>query len=139
LRSGIADFNPINPWRHRLRAQAASDVTATRQDFRDAVLRDAGSLTYDHIQGEFQRLARQLKWPREATPKDLRHLFATTMNNAHIPEAYRRYLMGQSPGKAAIVAYTHLNELRRHYAEAVHREWLPLIEKINHRICEVRT
>jgi hypothetical protein len=59
------------------------------------------------------------------------------MNNAAMPEGYRRYLMGQSPGKAAILAYTHLNELERHYAEAVRREWRPLIEAINHRVTEL--
>jgi hypothetical protein len=52
------------------------------------------------------------------------------MNNAAMPEAYRRFLMGQAPGKAAIVAYTHLSELARHYAEAVSREWMFVVEAI---------
>lgn len=105
-----------------------------RYHLRDQVLRQAGAITYDHIQGEFERLTHQLGWPAAATLKDLRHLFATTMNNAAMPEAYRRYLMGQAPGKAAVVAYTHLNELQRHYSEAVRREWAPLIETINRRV-----
>jgi hypothetical protein len=112
---------------------------AQRQKLRDAVIHDAGGLTYDHIQDEFASLAKRLKWPRQATLKDLRHLFATTLNNASMPEAYRRYLMGQSPGKAAIVAYTHLNELRRHYTEAVRREWQPLIAAIQTRVQEIRS
>jgi hypothetical protein len=42
--------------------------------------------------------------------------------------------MGQSPGKAAVVAYTHLNDLRRHYTDAVRREWTPLIAAILERL-----
>ena len=87
-------------------------------------------MNYDHIQGEFQSLARRLQWPPQATLKDLRHLFATTLNNAALPESYRRYLMGQSPGKAALVAYTHLNELRQHFTEAAGRAWRPLLTAI---------
>jgi hypothetical protein len=47
-----------------------------------------------------------------------------------MPEAYRRYLLGQAPARAAVSAYTHLNELARHYTEAVRREWRPLVEAI---------
>jgi hypothetical protein len=92
---------------------------------------------YDDVEQEFQALARRLRWPRQATLKDLRHLFATTLNNAGVPEAYRRYLLGQSPGRAAVVAYTHLNELGRHYTESVRREWAPLLEGINRRLAEL--
>jgi hypothetical protein len=111
----------------RSRCGSAGEPDAvTRAKLRDQVLRDAGGLNYDQVESEFSALAKRLGWPRQATLKDLRHLFATTINNAAMPEPYRRFLMGQSPGKAAIVAYTHLNELRRHYTEAVQREW-PLI------------
>jgi hypothetical protein len=122
---------------YRRRCLAKPDGSAERQRLRDAVLREAGALTYDQVEGEFKALARGLRWPTGATLKDLRHLFATTMNNASMPEAYRRYLMGQAPGKAAVVAYTHLNELRRHYTEAVHREWQPLVEAILHRLSDL--
>ena len=61
---------------------------AKRQEIRNRLLWEAGGITYDHVQGEFERLARRLKWSRRATLKDLRHLFATTMNNAAMPEAY---------------------------------------------------
>jgi hypothetical protein len=69
--------------------------------------------------------------------KDVRHLFATTLGNAGMPEFYRRYLMGHSPGKAAIVTYTHLNELRIRYEEAVHRCFQPLVETVMQRIDEL--
>lgn len=122
---------------YRRRCVADRDVSATNQQrLRNLVLHDAGALRYDHIQGEFAALARRLSWPAEATLKDLRHLFATTMNNASMPEGYRRYLMGQAPAKAAISAYTHLNELGRHYTDAVRREWQPLIDAI---LCELST
>jgi hypothetical protein len=104
------------------------------QRLRDAVLHDAGALTYDHVEGEFMALARRLRWPAGATLKDLRHLFAMTMNNASMPEAYRRYLLGQAPAKVAVTAYTHLNELGRHYTEAVRREWRPLVDAILRRL-----
>src|SRR5262249_50000721 len=104
---------------------------------RDGVLRDAGALTYDHIEGEFTKLARRLCWPAAATVKDMRHLFATTMNNAAMPEGFRRYLMGQTPGRAAIVAYTHLHELKRHYEEAMHKEWSVLVAAIQRRVAEL--
>jgi integrase len=94
------------------------------------VLHDAGGLTYDHVEDEFRQLAGRLGWPPAATVKDLRHLFATAMNNANQPEAYRQYLMGHGPGRAAIGAYTHLTEVGGHYAAAVRKVWTPVIEAV---------
>lgn len=50
----------------------------------------------------------------------------------------RRYLMGHSPGKAAILAYTHLDQLRRHYSAAIRQEWPELITAINERVETLR-
>jgi hypothetical protein len=123
----------IQEYRRRcVRPQAVSALE--KQPLRDSVLHDAGGLTYDHVEAEFTRLARRLRWPAAATAKDLRHLFATSMHDAGLPEAYRRYLMGQAPSGAAVTAYTHLNELARHYAGAVRREWQPLVEAILRRL-----
>ncbi len=124
---------------HRRCSTGQTPDAATREKIRDLVLHQAGGLTYDHIQGEFAMLARRLRWPRHATLKDLRHLFATTMHNAGMPEAYRRYLMGQSPGRDAIVAYTHLNKLRRHYAEALQGQWAGVVAAIRRRLGELRS
>jgi hypothetical protein len=121
----------------RRRAAAGSLTAAGRLKVRDAVLRNAGGLDYDHIQGEFAALARRLGWPRAATLKDLRHLFATAMNDAAMPEPYRRYLLGHAPVKGAVTAYTHLDQLGRHYAEALRREWSPLVEVLNRRATEL--
>jgi hypothetical protein len=123
---------------YRRRCARSREVTALRrQRLRDGVLQDAGALTYDHIEGEFSKLARRLCWPAAATVKDLRHLFATTMNNAAMPEGFRRYLMGQAPGRAAIVAYTHLHQLQRHYKQAMHQEWSALVAAIQRRVVEL--
>jgi hypothetical protein len=122
---------------YRRRSAAGAGSAAARLRARDTVLGDAGGLNYDHVEGEFRRLARRLGWPAAATVKDLRHLFATTLNDAGMPEAYRRYLMGQAPGRAAVVSYTHLHELPRLYAEAVHKEWSPLVAAINRRAAEL--
>ena len=107
-----------------------------KRNVRDELFREAGSLDYDHIEHEFRTLAQKINWPRETTLKDWRHLFATTLGNTAMPEAYRRYLMGHAPGRAAIFAYTHLNQLRQHYGDAVSREWTPLIAVINRRLSD---
>lgn len=102
--------------------KAGRSSAKDRIQVRDAVLRDAGGLSYDQVAGEFALLARQLGWPAAATLKDLRHLAATSFENAGMPLFSRRYLLGQSPGRGAIVSYTHINELRRHYEEAAAEE-----------------
>jgi hypothetical protein len=132
--ASLADV--VAEYRRRCLAHRGGSA-ADRQRLRGAVLREAGALTYDDVEGEFTALARRLGWPPAATVKDLRHLFASAMNDACMPEAYRKYLMGQSPGRAAVVAYTHLHELRRHYADAVRKEWSPLVTAINRRVAEL--
>ena len=113
-------------------------TAADRARVRVRVLRDAGGADYDHVQTEFTKLTKGLGWPAPATLKDLRHLFATTLNNAGVPEGYVRYLMGHAPGKAAVVAYTHLDQLRRHYSAALEQEWAPLLDAINRRAAVLR-
>jgi len=108
---------------------------AGRARVRDRLLRDAGGIDYDDVQGEFASLAIRLGWPRRATVKDLRHLFATTMNNAAMPESYTKYLMGHSPGRGvALNSYVHLNRLAEHYAEAVQKEWSGLLKPVLDRL-----
>jgi integrase len=104
-----------------------------RLKIRNAVLHDAGALTYKQIQGEFASVAQRLHWPRAATLKDLRHLFATCMANGGIPEHERQYLMGQSTGKAPIMRYTHFNRIREHYEAAIAREMQPLVDVLLRR------
>jgi hypothetical protein len=123
---------------YRRRCGYSKDNSAMgRRRIRDEILRDAGGLSYDALEAEFADLGRRLKWPAAATLKDLRHLFATTLNNAAMPEPFRRYLMGQAPGRAAIIAYTHLHEIKRHYRDAVQKEWSALLAAINRRVREL--
>jgi integrase len=118
---------------------AASGVrtAADRRHVRDQLLHDAGAINYDHVVTEFNRVVRALDWPRSATLKDFRHLFATGLENAGMPEHYRKFLMGQSSGRAAIVTYTHLNEIRPRFEEAVQRQFQPLIDVIVRRASEL--
>jgi len=108
-----------------------------RRNLRDDLLHEAGAVGYDHVQGEFQRLARRLNWPPQATAKDFRHLCATALENAGMPEFYRRYLLGQSPGRSAIVTYTHLNRLREQYERAITGELVPVANAVVRRYHEL--
>jgi len=110
---------------------------AERQQVRDKILHDAGGISYDHIMTEFNKVARALDWPRAATLKDFRHLSATCLENAGMPEHYRKFLMGQSPGRAAIVTYTHLNEIRQRFDEAIEKSFGPIVEAIARRTSEL--
>jgi hypothetical protein len=111
-------------------AASKSLDAAERLRLRDHVLREAGGMNYDHIEQEFHSVARALRWPAQATLKDFRHLFATMLGNTPMAEAYKKYLLGQSVGRAALAAYTHLNELRQQYDTAVRGAWTPLVEAI---------
>ena len=112
-------------------------TAADRRRIRDQLLHDAGGMNYDHIATEFDRVAQTLKWPQAATLKDFRHLVATCLENAGMPEHYRKFLLGQSPGRAAIVTYTHLNAIREQFDAAVGSVIHPLVEAIERRIAEL--
>jgi integrase len=117
------------------RCQTAGGITAAqRQRIRDTILREAGALTYDVINGEFRRLAKRLKWPSDATLKDLRHLFSTCLANGGLPEHERQYLLGHAPGCAAINVYTHVNELDEHYRAVVGDRFSGVLDIIRKRV-----
>ena len=44
---------------------------------------------------------------------------------------------GAGARRAAIVAYTHMHELKRHNTHAVRKEWSPLVTAINRRAAEL--
>lgn len=108
--------------------------TENYQKIRDQVIRDAGGLDYDRIEHEFHKMAKALSWPKQATLKDFRHLFNTSMQNAGMPEFYRRYLLGQSPGRSALVNYTHLNDLKGQYERAMQTAYKPLVDVLSDRV-----
>ncbi|HQR41714.1 MAG TPA: tyrosine-type recombinase/integrase, partial [Gemmatales bacterium] len=105
-----------------------------RHRFRNLLLREAGALTYEAIEGHFNGIAKRLNWSEKATLKDFRHLFATTLASSGMPECYRRYLMGHAPGRDAIVAYTHLSDLSNQFNQFCHTSWKPLFDAINARL-----
>ncbi len=116
-----------------------SGGAAQRRRVRDQLMRDAGQLGYDHVEDEFQQLARRLEWPPAATLKDFRHLFSTGLQNSGMPEYYRRYLMGHAFGKAPIVAYTHLTEdkICEHFHRALATDLAPFVNAIDRRTVEL--
>lgn len=117
----------------QLRQPSAAQITKLRTE----VMAAAGAVNYDTIEGEYRSLASQLGWPRNATLKDFRHLFATLLENAGVPESYRRYFMGHAPGSAAIVTYTHLDEVREHFERAAATKLRPLFDAIERRLSEL--
>jgi hypothetical protein len=117
-------------------AASKSLNAAERLRLRDQVFREAGGMNYDHVEQEFRSVAGRLGWPAQATLKDFRHLFATMLGNTPMAEAYKKYLLGQSVGRTALMAYTHLNELRLQYGASVRRAWTPLVEAILQRLHE---
>jgi integrase len=107
---------------------------ARRHRLRDELLADAGGTNYDRLEGEFKRVAASLRWPAAATPKDFRHLFATSLGNAGMPDHYRKYLMGHAPGsQGAISAYTHLDRLTEQYGRLLEGDWGQLADVLRRR------
>jgi len=103
-------------------------------------MKQAHQLKYDRLEGEVRTLAGELGWPACATLKDLRHLFSTCLENAGVPEFYRRYFMGHALGKAPIVAYTHITEekIHEHYRRALAAELAPISDAIVQRVAAMK-
>ena len=123
-------------FQHRCRLHATSSA-ATRQSIRDELIRAAGGLNYDQIGHEFQCLAHQLGWPRQATLKDIRHHFATALENSGVPEFYRRDLLGHTLGRTPIVTYTHLNQLQSQFQKALDQDLAPIVAAVDRRAREL--
>jgi len=126
----------VAEFRSRCARQKSLDA-AGRKQLRIELVHKAGGISYDQVEQEFRALASRLKWPSAATLKDFRHLFATMVGNTPMAGPYKKYLLGQSPGKAAILAYTHLNQLRQQFTYAVNSEWPTLVDAIKSRVCIV--
>lgn len=120
-----------NEYRRRVKQTGNGDANSTAALKR--LVREAGGTDYDKIEHEYHSIAAELGWPTKATLKDLRHLFSTSLENAGVPTFYRRYLMGQSPGRSALVTYTHIDKLREQYAKASESTLKPIIEAIVER------
>jgi hypothetical protein len=145
VRRGVLEGREESPWQGASLAELVAEFRARcaavhspglteRQRLRDGLLHEAGGIRYDHVEQEFHTLAQKRQWPAQATLKDFRHLFCTTMTTAGLPGPYLRFLMGHAPERAAIAVYTHLPDLRRHYTDAVRREWPSLLEAVLQRL-----
>jgi hypothetical protein len=106
-------------------------------EIRNEIHHQSGGLTYGLIEKEFLMIRDRLRWPKNATLKDFRHLFSTCIGNSGIPEHYRKYLMGQSQGKAAIVRYTHLNQLQEQFHSGLQRQMGPALDALRDRLDEL--
>ena len=109
-----------------------------RQRLLKLQIRKAGGINYDQIEHEFHGIQQKLGWPSQATLKDFRHLFSTSLENSGVPLFYRKYLMGQSPGNSPIVGYTHVNELKRQYDLALERTLAPVVEVLSKRMSQLK-
>lgn len=118
---------------YRERLQGQQKGHEARKKLRNQLFFEAGGIDYDELKSAFHRIHKQLGWPAAATLKDFRHLFATTLANAGMPEGYRKYLLGHAPGRDAAVAYTHLNKLREHYERIVTGEYAEILAVIRER------
>jgi len=63
------------------------------------VWRDAGALTPKRVRTEFMKIARNMGTPEQTSPKMLRHLFATSLQEGDVDWLVRMELMGHSPGR----------------------------------------
>jgi integrase len=90
-----------------------------------SIWREAGAIETDRIRLEFIRLNRELGQPHQTAPKVLRHLFATSLQDANVDPLIRNELMGHSPessgngfGLGMTTQYTHTRpETRRKQLE----------------------
>ena len=64
------------------------------------IWRDAGSIKTDHVRKEFMRLTSAIEAVHLTAPKMLRHLFATTLQDANVDPLIRCELMGHAIGNS---------------------------------------
>ena len=92
------------------------------------VWRDAGAIKTDRVRNEFMRLTRQIELPQLTAPKSLRHLFATSLQDANVDPLIRCEVMGHSVGRTGgglgmTANYTHTRpETKRNQLEAALRQ-----------------
>lgn len=125
LGQGLDKMNAT--YRDRVRQLEVSDAAA-RDKTLSNVIKDAGGLSYKRIEGEFKRIAKTLGWPTNATLKDFRHLFNTTMANAGLSLEERAYLMGQAPPKHVNMVYLHHNTLVDKYKAAANEHYAGVLK-----------
>jgi integrase len=90
----------------------------------------AGIITNERLRREFMRLTRKIGLPDVTTPKTLRHMFATGLQEADVDPLIRMELMGHSPtgakasgplGMTAVYTHTKPETRRRQLLAALER------------------
>ena len=139
LQSGKDDTSVVDDFRQQL-TKIKSPTKLERVKLRDQVMRSHGWLSYDHIKREFGKLADKLGWSNRGSVKSLRHLFCTCLENAGVPEFFKKYMMGHSFGRAAIVNYTHITEeqVKRHYQRMIDQELSDVMDAIELRLHQLQ-
>jgi len=84
------------------------------------VWRDAGAITPKRVRSEFIKVAKEIGMPEQTSPKMLRHLFATSLQEGNVDWLVRMELMGHSPGRSGrggsremTSRYTHTRDATR--------------------------
>jgi site-specific recombinase XerD len=91
---------------------------------------EAGAIREERIRSQFMLLTRRIGLPNATAPKVLRHMFATSLQDANVDPLIRNQLMGHTPadrgrsysGPLSMTGtYTHTQDhtLRRQFAEAI--------------------
>jgi integrase len=92
------------------------------------VWRDAGAITPKRVRSEFIKVAKKIGMPEQTSPKMLRHLFATSLQEGNVDWLIRMQVMGHSPGggsrgdsREMTSRYTHTRDetRRRQLTEAL--------------------
>ncbi len=113
-----------------------------RQRHAKNVWRDAGAVRPDKLREAFMKLTAQIGMPEVTTPKTLRHLFATTLQDANTDPLIRNQLMGHSAaglpsasgglGMTSVYTHTRPETLRRQLMEALQDH--PAVHAIEDRL-----
>ena len=119
---------------HRIQLAESENATACPRPERSRLARrvwtELGIVKTDRIRLEFMRLTKQLGVPDLTAPKTLRHLFATTLQDANVDPLIRNELMGHTPASAVggsslgmTTTYTHTRlDTKRSQLEAAFAE-----------------
>jgi integrase len=118
---------------HRRVEETPIEDGVSERDHRDRqarfLWRDMGAIKPEKIREAFMRLTAQVGLPGVTTPKTLRHLFATTLQDANVDPLIRNQLMGHTAGGApssrgglgmtSVYTHTRPETLRRQLIDAL--------------------
>lgn len=105
----------------------------------NAVLREAGAVTYDQLSREFRELVRRAGLPSCVTLKSLRHHFASALETANISYFTRKYLMGHRVRRDPLAIYTttDFDSIRQEFDRLFHGPMAPVVGATEDRMAEL--